>query len=296
MSHDSTNGAWIEMDAFQDHVKAHLANYKTNVLGVHENGIWPRNGKRYAHILPKSSYDLNILPSIRKEFWSWFDLWNQTQQQIKLHQFFHHLNSSQALCFNLFFPFLATGFNPLLRALNFDGQVNAGASFEFVPKIDEGTNFDFMLPLQSESQSYRIYFEIKYTENEFGRAEDDGEHRRKFESIYKPQTTERFAAEYCSCSKFLAHYQILRNLWHLDLTKDDAAVFLIPRANTSLRRQEKTIQTCLLPQLRSRAKIIYIEDLLLSLETSKEVSDIYKSGTLAEFKVKYFPGMQTRQA
>ena len=88
-------------DEFQQRAKQWLSTYKRDVLGVEEDGIWLRNRKAYPHILPQEKYQLNILPSFRDEFWKWFP-----SQRIQLHSDFHHLNSSQAVCFNLFFPML----------------------------------------------------------------------------------------------------------------------------------------------------------------------------------------------
>src|SRR5688572_18033974 len=82
---------------FGQSVQAHLSGYKRTVLGLAENGNW--RGKSYAHILSYDLNELNILPSIRERFWS--DL---PGMKIKLHRDFHHLNSSQAVAFNLFYP------------------------------------------------------------------------------------------------------------------------------------------------------------------------------------------------
>jgi hypothetical protein len=272
----------MSKDTFQDLVKRRLALYKRNVLHVEEDGIW-RN-MHYAHILPIAKRNLNILQSFRDDFCAWF-----RHHPVPLHVYFHHLNSSQALCFNLFYPFLkqnGEGLAAMVKALNFDAQAVDGGYFEFEPDSNEGTNFDFMISLSSGS---RIYFEVKYTEQGFGSPKNDDEHRRKFDSIYRSRAEERFEPAYCSCDGFLRHYQILRNFWHLDLSKDDIAVFLIPRANQSLRRAEMAIQTCLLPPFRTRSKIIYIEDLLSRLDRSPVISSSLKKGALAEFKAKYFP-------
>jgi len=288
-------------NTWEGRTKEHLALYKRHELKVYEDGIWPTNGKRYPHILPKALMRLNILPSFRDEFRARFDhsaiflqgshcrLNSHEALCFSLHRFFHHLNSSQALCFNLFFPFLLRNgerLGAIVRALGFSEQPVDGACFEFEPCRREGTNFDFMVPLDSGS---RVYFEIKYTEREFGSAKDDEEHRAKFQSIYKPHTTDRFEAQFCTQTGFLKNYQILRNLWHLDLTKDDVAVFLIPRANQPIRSAENIIGSCLLERFRRRAKIVYLEDLLTHLENSLEVSNSYKEGALAEFRKKYLP-------
>lgn len=207
------------------------------------------NGKRYSHILPQEKYQLNILPSFRAKFWLWI---SQQNPRIQLHSDFHHLNSSQALCFNLFSPMLRNngqGLASLLGALGIAGLLKIGAYFEFQPDLTEGTCIDFSLPLQSGA---RVNFEIKYTESEFGSAEGDGAHMDKFERTYRPRLTGRFVESFCCATRFLEHYQIARNVWHLNESAGDVAVFLFPRANTRLRRQEAIIKGCALEPFRSR--------------------------------------------
>src|SRR4051794_35516427 len=88
-------------NTYQELLKRHLADYKLNRLGVIQNGLWKGNGRRYAHILPVELQRLNIIEGYRAEFWKY---WPRTRS---LHSDFHHLNSSQAMCFNLFFPMLS---------------------------------------------------------------------------------------------------------------------------------------------------------------------------------------------
>ena len=85
---------------FRDSACAHLANYKLAALNIKGDGIFRYRGKNIpkSHILPKSMYTFNILEEYRSQFFS------STYGNIKLHQFFHHLNSSQALCINLNLP------------------------------------------------------------------------------------------------------------------------------------------------------------------------------------------------
>jgi len=152
--------------SFQSRTKLRLAQYKRDVLNVQEDGIWLKNRRPYPHILPIAERRLNILAAFRDEFWAWFD-----QQNFRLHSDFHHLNSSQALCFNLFFSFLVPGGKGLpaiVKALGLKGTPLEGAAFEFEPDTAEGTNFDFMIPLQAGS---RVYFEVKFTESDFGSAD-----------------------------------------------------------------------------------------------------------------------------
>jgi hypothetical protein len=274
----------VKHDEFQQGAKRWLSTYKREVLGVEENGVWVQNGQRYPHILPQEKYELNILASVRDEFWDWLP-----SQQIQLQRDFHHLNSSQALCFNLFFPILrenGQALEALLSAMGIAGVPMAGASFEFQPDKAEGTCIDFSLPLRSGP---RINFEIKYTESEFGSAKADPAHLEKFESIYKPRMAGRFQESFCSSGQFLEHYQIARNVWHLNEATGDIAVFLLSKANTRLRQQEPIIKECALEPFRSRIRIIYLEDLVVDLSKTLKPDEMVQRQQLEEFRAKYLP-------
>src|SRR5262245_1230602 len=92
--------------SYADDMKMHLARYREEDLVVSELGVWFRNGKEYEypHILPWQLRELNVLPGIREEFWKYAQA-----EGIKVHRYFHHLNSSQAFAFNLFFPLIQAG-------------------------------------------------------------------------------------------------------------------------------------------------------------------------------------------
>lgn len=107
----------------------------------------------------------------------------------KLHQYAHHLNSSQIMCYNFFRPQLGDNKQvkapliKLLRELGIDfsqGQENAEADFEYVSKESKEpkrkTNFDFFVKIGET----KVYYEIKYTENGFGSCKNDKEHQKKF--------------------------------------------------------------------------------------------------------------------
>ena len=83
-------------------VKRHLADYKKERLQIVEDGVFKQNKKHYKHILPENLKELNIIEIYRKEFWDYSFM----NEDIKLHVDFHHLNSSQAMCFNLFYPLI----------------------------------------------------------------------------------------------------------------------------------------------------------------------------------------------
>lgn len=269
--------------SYQKRTKSSLEGYKRQALGVAEDGIWRRNQKSYPHILPLDKRQLNILSPIRQDFWRWFE-----GRGIRLHSDFHHLNSSQALCFNLFFPLLTGGeeaIKKVLDALQITAEPQPGATFEFQPDNVEGTSFDFMIPLVAGA---RVYFEVKYTERAFGKAPIDGHHIDKFQRVYTPRLKGRFHESFCSEAGFLANYQIARNIWHLNDKSEDLAVFLFPSANKSLRKHESVIRCCAIEPFRSRVRIVYLEDLLAILQQDPRSTSLERA-SLAEFQSKYFP-------
>ncbi len=271
----------MRQDEFQQRAKKWLSAYKREQLGIQEDGAW-RNGKPYPHILPKKDQRLNILPSFRDEFWKWFP-----GQRVQLQRDFHHLNSSQALCFNLFFPMMTgdgQGLAAMLSALGIAGLPKAGASFEYEPYPDEGTCIDFSVLLQSGA---RVNFEIKYTESAFGSAKADSEHSEKFNKVYKSRLAGRFTESFCCEAEFLKHYQIARNVWHLNEVAGDIAVFLFPKANSCLTQQEPIIRACALEPFRSRIRIVYLEDLVADLFKTLRPDEMVLRQQLEEFRAKY---------
>jgi hypothetical protein len=277
----------MRQDEFQRRAKEWLSTYKREVLRVDEDGIWVQNGRAYAHILPKEKYQLNILACFRNEFWQQFP-----SQHIQLQRDFHHLNSSQALCFNLFFPMLMDdrqGLASLLEALGIAGLPKIGACFEFQPDLTEGTCIDFSMPLQSGG---RVNFEIKYTESEFGSAKADEAHIEKFERTYRSRLPGRFEESFCCEAQFLKHYQIARNIWHLNEAAGDIAVFLFPKANSCLTKQEPIIRACALEPFSSRIRIVYLEDLIRDLFKTLKPDEMARQQQLEEFRAKYLPAVK----
>jgi hypothetical protein len=152
-----------------------LAEYKASTLGIHSNGFWKKNKKEYPHILPLDVGQRNVLEPYREEFWTWFGT-----QTIKLHSDFHHLSSSQAMCFNLFFPFVAEEgkyLQKLRDVFAVDGVIRE-ARFEVIFNSQEATNFDFCITADS-----KILFELKLTEDAFGGATRGESHLSKFERV-----------------------------------------------------------------------------------------------------------------
>lgn len=272
------------MTDYQSDIKAHMEQYKLQRLGVAENGVWKTNGKEYPHILPGALLKLNILETYRKEFWEYFD---RLDPKITLHHDFHHLNSSQAMCFNLFFPLLIDnqqGIPCLTAALGFsDGAVETVA-FEFVPDPVESTNFDFFIRFRSQR---RVYFELKLSEGGFGSAKNDKHHNDKFEGIYKRKVADRFLPKYGDADHFFKNYQVMRNIWHVEFNTPDLLFFILPRRNALLEEPAKFIQGCLLEGCRDQVRVVYLEDLISGIEKNVPGSHDRLTTHFTLFREKY---------
>ena len=104
-----------------------------------------------------------------------------------MHTYAHHLSSSQVLCYNFFRPLITIHNNPtdeLIQLLEMQGiKISRFAicTFEYCPDKEEKTQFDFHI----QDGDVEVFFEIKYTEYGFGKAEKDDKHKKTFETIYE---------------------------------------------------------------------------------------------------------------
>ena len=189
----------LSQKAYSNLVIDHMADYKSLNFPNLPKGIY--RGGAYNHILPATKeqqyntvWQYNTIESVR-------GLKMLLRPEV-LHMFAHHLNSSQMMCYNFFRPYLNDRGIPnenLFSLLNTVGinipyDNNAAAKFEYEQAGDEwsgektngskGTNFDFYL----KAGCTEVFFEIKYTEKEFGTysitlAEKE-RHRKKYDSFY----------------------------------------------------------------------------------------------------------------
>jgi len=292
------------MTTFQDDRKIKLSKYKATDLTT-EQGHW-RN-LPYDHILPDGQREKNIIAAFRDDFWTYYK-----GTDIKLHQYFHHLNSSQALCFNLFFPLFYYDKRLLTYVLhriievtptyrtskeNFDKLLaikdntasdrfaaeleeeflinNAFTTCEFekILEANEATNFDFFVQLQ---KGHRVLFEIKYTESEFGKTIADDRHIQKYDTIYRPRLEKLLKPEFLNQDFVFKNYQVVRNLSYInDLT---TVVFLFPEANQDLKGTDELIANILLPDFVQQTRVVHLENLtrqILNSNYLKRLHPIY---------------------
>jgi hypothetical protein len=274
---------------FRDLACDHLAQYKVNVLGIAQDGIFKYRGQDLSkrHILPIAQRDLNILERFRAQFWA------SESSKFKLHQFFHHLNSSQALCINLFYPLIAENLIGLfLQSLGMAPEAVACAIFEKESDIElaaRRTSFDFFVQLNGGQD---IFVEVKYTEEGFAKADCDKEHLAKFQETYLPLIENSpFLAPRCREARFfLDHYQVLRNLVHISET--GIVVFLFPSANTDVAEQAVFARDHLLTNAgRNRLRIVFLDEFVAFLEVTCAGGPL--DGYYQAFRTKYLPPDQT---
>lgn len=156
------------------------------------------------------------------------------------------------MCINIFYPLIhEEKLDLLVSLLGFPGEkVNYDYSrFEKVSDVekvqdtkieyvinDRGkTNFDFFIKLQS---GIEIYFEIKYSEDNFRSASNDDSHKWKFKYVYEKFLgnllfiSEETKTKASDVTLFLKHYQLYRNLVHLGDQR--YVIFIYPDKNEKL--------------------------------------------------------------
>jgi hypothetical protein len=255
------------MMTYQMALKKHLAEYKANRLGVREAGVYRKTGRAYQHLLPSNLRYLNLLELIRSEVREHL----RHNPAIRLHPDFHHLNSSQALSFNLFYPFLSAGGEAsrlIAQALGPGGDVRDW-HFEYVPDAEEGTNVDVAW---QNSDGAWVFCEVKLSEGEFGCAKPDQRHDKKLQEIYSPRLQGLVDGRLLGFDEFCRHYQLLRNISLLGTHPDSHVVFLIPEQNGALIPALKAVLGSLAASVQHRVHVSYLEKVLASLKNHRTLN------------------------
>jgi hypothetical protein len=266
---------------YQDRLKKHLEQYKQEVLGISEQGVFAKNGKRYAHILPASIRDSNLLEGYRESIVCYL----AQNKEITRHRDFHHLNSSQAMCFNLLIPIMQnqSGRAALQKALGFSEAISLERWQPELIEPSDGTYYDFYLETVSRSA---CFMELKLSESEFGTAAMDKRHLSKLSEIYAPKLMNRLRPEALEPEAFFGRYQLNRNLYGLRNAKD--WLFLIfPKANRVLEGQALGFLETVLNPFRAQIKILYLEVLVNDIIKNIEMTEQVLIHHYESFKLKY---------
>lgn len=266
---------------FSDKTKDRLATYKVTTFPDLGDGLWKKNKQSYPHILPEDNKFNNLLPTYRNKL---LDYLEKHKQQIKLHSDFHHLNSSQAMCFNFFFPLYQERSLELIT--DFLGLANETVNYDTVCFEKDGletkfgrrpTSFDFYFETKSGK---RLHFEIKYTEGKYGKAEINSD---KFDIVYSKFLTP-LNSLFHSSQPFFDNYQILRNLIHID--DNSFVVFVYPQDNEGVRNGANRVKTdFLISKYHDHFFAATWDKLFYSVSTYTTNANIKTQ--LADFKNKY---------
>lgn len=272
---------------YAERLKVSLVDYKRRVLNVEDDGVWLKNGRQYPHILPAHMKDLNLLPPWREAILKYL----ATNPGVKLHKDFHHLNSSQAMAFNLLYPLLSTpaGRAALSDELHLGAPLHESAwGFEKVFESSEGTNFDFYAELKD---GRRLLGEVKLTESEFGEAKGDARHLEKFATVYRPRLMDRLAPPLLEPAQFFKSYQLCRNLYGLR-DGGDRLVFLYPKGNRKVDQQARAFVESLTPIFQPCIQLVYLTDLVDGLLARSDSLTAEMARQLHAFKEKYCPSLE----
>lgn len=171
-----------------------LGVYRENVLKRPDSGTW--QNLPYPHILSTadSADGFNLIEGIRATFKDY-----AARKNIRLHRDFAHLNSSQALAFNLFFPLLPPSDSEL--AWGVPERTSAlldrpllklkRAEFEKILNRREGTNLDWWGEFDNGGQ---LFCEVKFTESGFGKTTSPStDYRGRIDQIYRSMLADLIA-------------------------------------------------------------------------------------------------------
>lgn len=226
----------MKYQEFKKKVIDNLEKYKLETLGCEEKGI--HENKEYGHILPKKLKSLNFIKGVTPP------------KDIHYHIYAHHLNSSQSMCINFFQPIMKN--NLLLSLLRETIDIDIPKEATIIksnleykdPNGKDDTKFDFYLEL---STGEKIYFEVKYTENGFGKVSKSNEtnvfpqkYEEKYTNVYKAQLEESLHLKGLSKDELYKHYQINRDISYIKSLKE-YVVFLYPFDNESLVNELKEV-------------------------------------------------------
>ena len=282
---------------FDEMAKKHLMNsYWINNPELQRKPIGTWRGVSKGHIIPKEIKELNIISHYRSSISK-----NIEDQKVKLHTYFHHLNSSQAMGLNFFCPFLTDlllkdvlisvindlGSKPLINQSN-----PISFLFEYISTKDNGyagqnpTNFDLCVV----QDDVKVFFEIKYCEDGFGKVSknDYKSHWDKYQRMYKGLASKVIQDKFNNPEFFLTNYQLMRNLVHID--NSCYLILLYPSKNTKVNNQATQAMNYLRNEYKSRLICITWEDLFNKTIAALEDTGLLVDNImhhLTEFEIKY---------
>ena len=197
---------------------------------------------------------------------------------------FNHLNSSQAMCLNLFGPLVPDHLDFLNSLFSVDLKDSVRSEFEFIDeRMNDGTNFDFLIETQKQE---RLYCEIKYTEATIHTRCGATDPEERWKRIYsKPMGVILQDKNNIAVDVFCKQYQLWRNICRV-ANNDSEVYFVFPAFRENLKRQVEAAKQLLKPEFQDKVHVLSVDDICNTLMACGD--NRYKEH-YEEFKRKYLP-------
>lgn len=226
--------AYIDCRDFRTKIITHMEDYKKKNLNL-DNVVTIKH-REYGHILRDRDYLYNFSSQVSDKLVN-----SKFLKPIKWNRFSHHLNSSQVMTVNFFYPLIRyRELEAFLAMTGIEDEVIYDPEhLQFLKvcedeKSDENkTYFDFYMKLKSGRE---VYVEAKYTEGVYGKS-NSKIHQTKYNEVFEPLLKDSILIkdEFKTEEFFLEHYNFMRGLAHMK--KDTHLVVLYPRENWALRER-----------------------------------------------------------
>ena len=237
--------------------KTKLALYKVNKLKISEDGEFNHKGTIHLknYVLPIDEAWKNIMLDVDSYKFDKSNILELDKNfegkpiQIKLHQFWYHLNSSQILALNYFYDFLGN-LNRLNLFLSFLGIEEKAVESTLEFPLEDKSEIDFAIKLENGKH---VYVEVKYSEKEFGPASS-----KKTDYLKRQKTL--YSKLEMSFEDFKKHYQFARNI--ILGVNGNYSVFLVPQFNEKIIENFEKCSRSILNATSFNYKLKFWEDLL----------------------------------
>lgn len=276
---------FLDCRDFRTKAMTHMKNYKEKFLRLSEGVEY--KGRKFDHILPEKYYEMNFSPEVSEKLIS-----SKFLSTIHWNRFSHHLNSSQVMAVNFFYPLIKhQELSVFLALAGIDDEIIYDEHHIFFNKKSEKENtenrrtcFDLYLKLKSGKE---VYIRTNYTNGCYGRAFDEG-YLKRYREIYEPMIKDSkvIREEYRSEAFFMDNYRFMRSIAHLN--ENSHLIVIYPRENWSIREKSLAFkEEILTPEYAGNFVPMAWEELLeLLMEkvSDNDVARFYESW----FKDKYF--------
>jgi len=257
---------------YHERLTNHLSRYKEFHMGI-MTGEEERFNRNLS--LPNEYRELNILSEFRQPF----KKYSQSNPLLQLDRNFHHLISTQALCFNLFIHFVQDE-NARHILLDVLGSKNnevksTGFDMSFGRVSDETFDF-YMTSISGE----KWYFHIKFAETWFGPAHQSGISSEALLASSRADIVGLVAGSVLKSPEVAKLIVLLKKLSFVSCSENRSLCCIFPKANSKLVEAMSLLQSSLYDTIRSRLKVIYLEDFVESI--------LQKSNNSPSVKQHYF--------